>query len=447
MQAKEASDQTPEVTPNLESNINSLRGSGQPLPESVRNYFEPRFGYDFSHVRVHTDSHAAASAKAVNAQAFTVGRDVVFGAGRYTLGNSEGQRLLAHELTHVLQQKRDWNIGRSGSIFRKTKGEETGKKAQEWVGIDAKLKIEVDVLKAAIREIKKEKSVEYNKREGLKRLGNASKLLGIKLEELDKLREDWKWLVDNRKSSAQESYEKKEASFFETLKSPLKILKEKFPMAQTHYWLKNAPTQVLEIIHKVGDSELPADELWAYAFKEGLVDYIRDEIGLAATDDPTEAQLKSVSVAKTISGFDYLGLDDFITDLSAKREPLKGFLPVGYDLSKVKEVKRINEKGREVKSGEFPNMLMAVQALSVMLKRRRKLFLEDVKANGYSTPDRDELIYWTYVYFNVGEFGGKQQLKKYKGKRNLADWIRKGEFPNAIKLLQSYQMVQIMKLF
>jgi hypothetical protein len=65
---------------------------------------EPRFGHDFGRVRVHTNTKAADSARAVNADAYTVGRDVVFGAGRFTPGTSEGRRLLAHELTHVVQQ-------------------------------------------------------------------------------------------------------------------------------------------------------------------------------------------------------------------------------------------------------------------------------------------------------------------------------------------------------
>jgi hypothetical protein len=82
-----------------------LRSSGQPLDATTRSFFEPRFGHDFSQVRVHTDAKAAASARAVNALAYTVGRDVVFGAGRYRPGGNEGQHLLAHELTHVVQQR------------------------------------------------------------------------------------------------------------------------------------------------------------------------------------------------------------------------------------------------------------------------------------------------------------------------------------------------------
>lgn len=105
IQAEEAGDQTPLVGSSLESQINSLKGGGQPLPKSTRSYFEPRFGADFSQVRVHTDSKASETAEAIHAEAFTKGRDIVFGAGRYSPGTSEGERLLAHELTHVIQQQ------------------------------------------------------------------------------------------------------------------------------------------------------------------------------------------------------------------------------------------------------------------------------------------------------------------------------------------------------
>ena len=83
-----------------------LQSPGQPLATDTRAFMEPRFGHDFGQVRIHADARAAESAPAVNAAAYTVGRDVVFGAGQYA-PNSEGQRLLAHELTHVVQQRRD----------------------------------------------------------------------------------------------------------------------------------------------------------------------------------------------------------------------------------------------------------------------------------------------------------------------------------------------------
>lgn len=82
-----------------------LRSSGQPLDSRTRGFMETRFGQDFSGVRVHNDVKAAESARAVNALAYTVGRNVVFGRGLYTPETAPGRRLLAHELAHVVQQK------------------------------------------------------------------------------------------------------------------------------------------------------------------------------------------------------------------------------------------------------------------------------------------------------------------------------------------------------
>lgn len=79
-------------------------GPGQPLDPGTRAFFEPRFGQDFSSVRVHTDTQAAESAQFIHAQAYALGQDVVFGEGQYTPETAYGQRLLAHELTHVVQQ-------------------------------------------------------------------------------------------------------------------------------------------------------------------------------------------------------------------------------------------------------------------------------------------------------------------------------------------------------
>lgn len=83
--------------------IQSLDG-GRPLSRSVRSYFEPRFGRDFGAVRVHTGPRADEAARAINADAFTHETDIVFRAGKYDVNNDEGKKLLAHELTHVVQQ-------------------------------------------------------------------------------------------------------------------------------------------------------------------------------------------------------------------------------------------------------------------------------------------------------------------------------------------------------
>jgi outer membrane protein OmpA-like peptidoglycan-associated protein len=87
-----------------------LRGDGAALSSAARSFFEPRFGRDFSDVRVHTNDAAARSARALEAVAYTVGPDVVFSAGQYQPDSIEGRKLLAHELAHVVQQ------GHSGEL-------------------------------------------------------------------------------------------------------------------------------------------------------------------------------------------------------------------------------------------------------------------------------------------------------------------------------------------
>jgi hypothetical protein len=81
-----------------------LRSKGAPLAAATREALEPRFGYDFGEVRTHADTRAAASPASVNAIAYTVGRSIVFGAGRYAPQMTRGLRPFAHELVHTLQQ-------------------------------------------------------------------------------------------------------------------------------------------------------------------------------------------------------------------------------------------------------------------------------------------------------------------------------------------------------
>lgn len=88
----------------VEGQLSREKGNGRPLPAGVRSYMEPRFGASFSAVRIHTDSPAAQLNRQLSAQAFTHGADIYFGAGQYSPGSGDGQRLLAHELAHVVQQ-------------------------------------------------------------------------------------------------------------------------------------------------------------------------------------------------------------------------------------------------------------------------------------------------------------------------------------------------------
>ncbi len=102
---KGAPEQTPTVTPALEARLNAKSGGGQPLPEGTRTFMESRFGHNFSQVRIHNDAEAAQMNRELKAQAFTRQRDIYFGSGKYKPDSREGQHLLAHELTHLVQQE------------------------------------------------------------------------------------------------------------------------------------------------------------------------------------------------------------------------------------------------------------------------------------------------------------------------------------------------------
>lgn len=121
LQRKETSDSS--NTNATSSYIQTLNGKGSALPKADQQFFSARMGYDFSNVRVHTGNEAAASAKEVHAKAYTVGNNIVFNESEYNTTSTEGKQLLAHELTHTVQQtggiqrqpmpgmpSRDWNI-------------------------------------------------------------------------------------------------------------------------------------------------------------------------------------------------------------------------------------------------------------------------------------------------------------------------------------------------
>jgi len=452
-------------------------GASLPHLDAIQRSFGE---HDISGVRAHMGDAATAAAHSMGAEAYAMGNDVAFAA-------APDLRTAAHEVAHVVQQRSgvslSGGVGRAGdpyeqqadavaervvrgesaadlltpqgggdvrvdgmpAIQRKTKGEQALEEAHtDWLDPHASVKDDTDVIKAALKEIKVGKRVGYNQGAGKKKLASALATLG-KSKELASVEAEWDWLVENRASAAKEGYKTKERALFQHLEAPLAALGSKHPKAHTHYWLRNSPAQVLDVIISAADAEMPAEQLWAYANVEGLVDYVRDQIGLDKTTDPTAAQLNTVSTSGQVSGFGALGMDDFFTDLTAKNEPLSGHLPKGFDVSKVRKDAQTNEKGREVESAVFPDLKMALQALAASLKRRRAIFRADAKKHGYAAPTTDELVYWTYVYSNVGEFN--KQLEKYKGKRKLADWITASEYPNAIKLLESYRMIKAMKIF
>ncbi len=110
-----------EISGAFEQQLSATRGGGRPLPDPVRDFMEPRFGADFSGVRIHTGGQSAQLNRSVSAQAFTLGQDIYLGEGKTDLESSAGKSLLAHELTHVVQQTgsvrpsvQRWSMGAKG---------------------------------------------------------------------------------------------------------------------------------------------------------------------------------------------------------------------------------------------------------------------------------------------------------------------------------------------
>ncbi|MEH1800127.1 MAG: DUF4157 domain-containing protein [Nostoc sp.] len=138
---RKSSDAGMAATPNLETSINRARSGGQPMADNIRQPMEKAFSADFSRVKIHTNSQSDQLNQSIQARAFTTGQDVFFRQGAYEPGSRGGQELLAHELTHVVQQnsgelqrslfkssqqlsasannliQRDWKTDESGKIY------------------------------------------------------------------------------------------------------------------------------------------------------------------------------------------------------------------------------------------------------------------------------------------------------------------------------------------
>jgi methylenetetrahydrofolate dehydrogenase (NADP+) / methenyltetrahydrofolate cyclohydrolase len=122
IQATENPSNARSINPDVESKIDSLQQGGKPLDSNTRRFYEKRIGHDFGKVRIHDDIQAAQVNKDLNARAFTFRDHIVFGAGEFTQNSESGNRLLAHELTHVIQQKRHINKRTNASLMRQEGG-------------------------------------------------------------------------------------------------------------------------------------------------------------------------------------------------------------------------------------------------------------------------------------------------------------------------------------
>jgi len=128
IQTKESGGHAPALDPPTESAITAMKGGGHALTDAERVFFNDRFNHDFSGVRVHADSQSGGLARTIRAKAFTVGSHIFFGQGEYSPNTSDGRRLLAHELTHVVQQTAPGG-GNSLSMLRRPMNDEVQRQA------------------------------------------------------------------------------------------------------------------------------------------------------------------------------------------------------------------------------------------------------------------------------------------------------------------------------
>jgi hypothetical protein len=145
----------------FERQLNAARGQGLPLPHALRQDFETKFGADFGGVRIHTDAQSDQLNRSVQAKAFTAGQDIFFREGAYEPGSRPGQELIAHELTHVIQQRA--TNGRENHLIQRRVGFEF----ENWG---------IRLVKGDIEEYKKDLETS-NRKSGFNKVQNREKFL------------------------------------------------------------------------------------------------------------------------------------------------------------------------------------------------------------------------------------------------------------------------------
>lgn len=520
--------------------------AGGSLPQGLRRTAEPLLGFDLSSVHLRTATPTDLASAPAGTLAFTRGNTISFAPGSYRPELPIGQALIAHELTHVVQQRAvpalpdlalgaeglrrkhsadidafhaghsDARLASSHDALADSSGREPIRRApsgmqQRTTGCDgcgetsdqtpaptpapkpspppspapspsdvqgakdrdaAKKLLEQqgaakaarDQLESALQEIRAGKALGFHGQKTPDVIKKAA--AALRISEAPLLSE-WDWFLKNGPPGAKpraddKTWAARRQSFLNGLQTLLDKLAQSHPRSQATFFFKNTPAKVFALIEEVAIAAVPPALLYAVTGVEGLVDeYIRPQVSSpTATDKLTESELAGVKVTEPVSGFNQLGLDDFFTELENKRKPLRGFFPTGFDETKVTESRQANEKGREVRSADAPDLKTALQAALSVIARRQALFQEDAKSLGYATPTSDELVYFTYVYYNSGpgdptrgdgsssDNGGYQTLSRHRpqhpdkaARRKLADWIRLKEYKFALKVLDTYKAI------
>lgn len=242
--------------------VKNLQGKGSPLPDRTRAAMEQSFGTDFGNVRVHTGPEAESLSQKMNARAFTYGNNIAFDRNEFNPDTQTGKELLAHELTHTLQQS-DLSTGQGFSnkhetVYRES-WESASKRAQNLRIKERMAKEQYDRLKTSFREILNNKNIGWNKDIGgpdaIKKAGNAGV---FDTKKTDLLIAEWKWIVDHRASRNEKSYRNKTTMLFQSMEGPLTQVRRKreFRGAGTHTFIQLAAPSIIKATYDASDSFL-----------------------------------------------------------------------------------------------------------------------------------------------------------------------------------------------
>lgn len=171
----------------IERNINKTRGSGSPMPKDTRSFMENRFNVDFSEVNIHNDTNAHQLNQHLNAKAFTVGNDIYFGNKNYDTESNEGKELLAHELTHTIQQS-------NNTIRKETPGESSEEETEK----SSKTETSPEVVVFTVVTDRDLPAASKEETGGEAIIWYASKIYGISEIDAMKIASSWTWIEDFR---------------------------------------------------------------------------------------------------------------------------------------------------------------------------------------------------------------------------------------------------------
>jgi hypothetical protein len=381
------------------------------LPEEVQAKMENSFGQDFSGVSIHKDS---VSAKDINAKAYTQGTDIHFAPGEYNPNSKEGQELLGHELTHVVQQGQ----GKVGS------GEINGKGLE--INQDAALEKEADEMGKKAAE---GMDIQISKLSGFSIQKKGNSIAATKKNEHGDSRttsgftEYWDAEFDNGKSQAKGAWIKLDHTNSQIVSDFITKHYGVRPRELERFWFDNSDLRK--------NLSLQGDPILNYTI------FVMEGGGNAITD----LGINHNDPKNPISSYGYLGLD-FVA--SEYPNLIKGnFLPSNFEQKYgLKIAGTANEKFKNIAFYDYPNFESASQAMGAYVNYSTSKIIEIGKQLGIKAPSNDELIFWTYLYFNnPRDWGDKLKLSQ-KGSYELSKWTFNDK-KNADKKVQNGQALEI----